>query len=283
MMVAIFLILINTTGYEFMLVDPVAHRVGMGCAVFGDGFTAHYNPGGLGFTEDTYYSASYLNYIADTHFGYLGYEHNQIGVGIRYFNSGSIKKTDESGTELGSFAAHFIDINAGKGFIFKTVGLGVSIRGVYELIDTMYSIGAGLDFGALYIFPEQEIQIGLTIKNLGAGVKSFIEESELFPIEFCMGGVKRFPQGWFGMDIVKPSVQNLGWKIGGEYYITRYFVLRGAYNSLSTSMKTGSGLDFLVGLSVGIAVKKDRLSVDYSYSPYFDLGRGHRITIRIGG
>jgi len=69
----ILLILINTTGYEFMLVDPVAHRIGMGCALFGDGFTLHYNPGGLGFSDDTYYSSSYLNYIAGTHLGYLGY------------------------------------------------------------------------------------------------------------------------------------------------------------------------------------------------------------------
>jgi hypothetical protein len=277
-------ILITSIGFEYLNVDPVAHRVGMGYALFGDGYSVHYNPGGLAFSSETYYSTSYLNYIGGTHFGFLGYERNQIGLGIRYFYSGSMKKTDEFGNEYGSFGAHFIDVNFGKGFFYKDIGLGVSIKAVYANIDTLYSLGAGVDIGALYILPDPAIQIGLAVKNIGTGIKPFVDVRETFPYEINISGIKRFPQGWVGLDIVKPALTGFGIKIGGTYSITSLFSLKASYNSLLSSMRTGSnGLDILAGLTVGFAVMTNTLVIDYSYSPYFDLGGGHRISLRLGG
>lgn len=277
-------ILVTTIGFEYLSMDPVAHRVGMGYALFGDGYSVHYNPGGLAFAWDTYYSASYLNYIAGTHFGYIGYERNQIGVGVRYLYSGSMKKTDEWGNEYGSFGAHFIDINLGKGFFYKDVGLGIALKGVYANIDTFYSLGAGIDIGALYIISEHEIQIGLAVKNIGYGIKPFIDNKEMFPYEITVGGSKQFAQGWVGLDIVKPALVNFGIRIGGAYSITPIFSLKASYNTLLSSMRTGSnGLDILAGLTAGFAVTVNQLFINYSYSPYFDLGGGHRISVSVGG
>jgi hypothetical protein len=275
--------LLTTIGFEYLSVDPIAHRVGMGHALFSDGYSIYYNPGGLAYTFEPYYSASYLNYVAGTHFGYLGYEQNQIGVGVKYFYSGVMKKTDEFGNEHGTFGAHFIDVSVGKGFFYKDAGLGVSIKGVYESIDTLYSVGAGVDFGALYIFSEPEIQIGLAVKNLGYGVKPFIDSKEIFPYEICFGGIKQFPDGWIGLDIVKPAWPNFGLKIGGAYFVTSMFTLKASYNTLLSSISRGEGLDFLAGLTVGCAINANRIFINYSYSPYFDLGGCHRISVSLGG
>lgn len=283
MSIIVFIVVANI-GFEYLSVDPIAHRVGMGYAQFGDGYSVHYNPGGLAYELGAYYSASYLNYIAGTHFGYLGYENNQIGIGIRYFNGGSLKKTDELGQEYGSFGVHFLDLNIGKGFFYKDVGLGISVKGVYANIDTLYSLGAGVDVGALYILPEPEIQIGLAIKNIGRGIKPFIESKELFPYEINIGGIKRFADGWFGLDIVKPALMNVGLRIGGAYSVIPNFDLKASYNSLLSSIRTGSsGLEFLAGLTVGFALKTNKIFVNYSYSPYFDLGECHRLSLSIGG
>jgi len=277
-------VLVTTIGFEYLSVDPVAHRVGMGYGLFGDGYSVHYNPGGLAFSSNTYYSASYLNYFGGTHFGFLGYECKQIGVGIRYFYSGTMKKTDEVGSEYGSFGAHFIDVNFGKGFFYKDIGLGASIKGVYTNIDTLYSLGAGLDIGAIYILSEYEIQIGVAVKNIGYGVKPFIETKEIFPYEINLGAIKQFTQGWVGLDIVKPALTGFGLRIGGAYSVTQIFVLKASYNSLLSSIRTGSnGLDIIAGMTIGFAIKANRLLIDYAYSPYFDLGGGHRISISLGG
>lgn len=276
--------LVTNIGFEHLTVDPVAHRVGMGYAQFGDGYSVHYNPAGLAYGLGSYYSASYLNYICDTHFGYLGFERGQIGVGIRYFNSGSMKKTDELGIEEGSFGVHFIDLNLGKGFFYKDIGFGISVKGVYANIDTLTSLGAGVDIGVLYILPEPEIQIGLAVKNIGSGLKPFIESNESFPYEVNLGAIKRFSDGWFGLDIVKPALMDFGVRVGGSYSVIANFNLKASYNTLLSSVSTGSsGFDFLAGLTVGFAVNTNTICLNYSYSPYFDLGGGHRISVSIGG
>jgi len=279
----IIILLIAVTGFEYMLVDPIAQRVGMGYGLGGDGHSVHYNPAGLAYTIETQYSVSYFNYIAETHFGFLGFEHKQIGLGIRYFYSGRMKKTDIQGNEYGSFGTHFIDLNIGKGFFYKNIGVGGSVKGVYENIDSLFSFGGGLDFGVLYILTEKSVQIGCAIKNLGYSIIPFIEE-ESFPYEIDVGVVKRFPQGWVGLDIVKPTFTNLGARLGGEYSLNPIFILRISYNTMLSSMRTGeSGLDFLTGVTVGFAIRKGALQINYAYAPYFVLGNGHRITINIGG
>ncbi len=280
----VFLLVPNIIGYEYLSVDPVAHRVGMGYAQFGDGYNVHYNPAGLAYALGSYYSACYLNYIGDTHFGYLGYERGQVGVGFRYLNGGTMKKTDEFGAEYGSFGVHYIDINLGKGFFYKDVGLGFSIKGVYANIDTLYSLGVGVDVGALYVVPDPEIQVGLAIKNIGSGIKPFDESKESFPYEINVGVVKRFADGWLGLDMVKPALIGIGARFGGAYSVIPNFALKASYTTLLSSMKTGSsGFDFLAGLTVGFTLNTNKICVSYSYSPYFDLGGGHRISVSLGG
>lgn len=280
----IILLLIATIGFEHMLVDPVAHRVGMGYAQFGDGYSIHYNPGGLAYNMGTYYSACYLSYIGGTHFGYVGYEHNQTGVGIRYFNGGSIKRTDELGMESGTFSVHFIDMTIGKGLFFKDIGLGIALKGVYARIDTLAAIGIGADIGALYIIPDPEIQIGFAVKNIGTGVKAYIDQNETLPYEINLGVMKQFVGGWVGLDIVKPALMNFGIRIGGSFSVTRLFDVKASYNSLLSSIRTGNnGLDFLAGVTAGFALNTGKFCIDYSYSPYFDLGGCHRLSVSLGG
>ncbi|KPK63840.1 hypothetical protein AMJ83_05155 [candidate division WOR_3 bacterium SM23_42] len=281
-MLATIISLIATVGFEFLSVDPVAQRTGMGYALHGDGYDVHYNPGGLAFSDNTHYSISYLNYFDGTHFGYLGYERSQLGVGLRYFYSGSMKKVDELEQEYGTFGVYHIDINVGKGFVYKSFGLGVSIKGAYASIDTLNAIGIGADIGAMYRIPEPDIHVGLSVKNIGYGVKPFIESRETFPYEITLSAAKIMDVGWFGLDLVKPALLGFGVRFGGAYYVNPILHLKASYSTLLSAIRT-EGLGFLAGLTVGLGVRKDRLLVNYSYSPYFDLGGGHRISISFGG
>ncbi|MEO0185592.1 MAG: hypothetical protein ABIL20_07320 [candidate division WOR-3 bacterium] len=279
----ILLFLMAISGFEYLLVDPIAERVGMGYALCGDGHNVYYNTAGLNLNVSTSYSASYLNYIAGTHFGYIDYESNILGVGIRYFYSGKIKKTDPMGQELGDFSTNFIDLSIGKGFAMSEVMVGVSGKLVYEQIDTLYALGVGTDIGALYFLPQENIQLGITLKNLGISAKPFVSEKELFPYEINLGIARRFDSGWFGLDIVRPALISFGIRVGGEYELSKLFALRASYNSLLSQVKTDNGLDFFAGITLGFAVTKGVLKINYSYTPYFTLGQAHKLTIRIGG
>lgn len=281
-MPVIVVMLISTVGFEFLSVDPVAHRTGMGYALHGDGYDVHYNPGGLAFSDNTQYSVSYLNYFSGTHFGYLGYERKQVGVGVRYFYSGSMKKVDALGQEYGSFGVHHIDISAGKGFYYKELGLGVSIKVVYTSIDTLNALGFGVDVGAMYNLQDPGVQLGLSVKNIGYGIKPFVDTRETFPYEITLGAAKVLDVGWFGLDLVKPALMGFGVRVGGAYYVNSFLNVRASYSTLLSSIRA-EGLGFLAGFTVGLGVRKDRLVIDYTYSPYFDLGGGHRISIAFGG
>jgi len=275
--------LIASIGFEYLQVDPVAQRAGMGYALGADGYSVQYNPSGLCYSSEAYYSASYLNYIGGTHFGFLGYEKNQIGLGIRYFYSGSIKKTDALGNDFGSFCTNFIDLTFGKGFFYNDIGLGASLKLVYENIDSLFSLGGGVDIGGMYFLTDANIQIGLAIKNLGTCIKPFIDQKESMPYEINLGVAKRLEDGWVGVDLVKPALIDFGLRIGGEYSLNPLFSIKASYNTIQSSMRTGNGGDILTGIMVGFAIRKNSLLINYVYAPYFDLGGGHRISISRGG
>ncbi|MEO0106749.1 MAG: hypothetical protein ABIL70_07820 [candidate division WOR-3 bacterium] len=275
--------LITTIGFEYLLVDPIAGRGGMGYGLGGDGYSLFYNPAGLALNGGNYYSISYLNYIGGTHFGYLGLEKKQLGLGVRYFNSGRIKKTNAQGEELGYFSTNFIDFNLGKGIIISDFLIGGAMKLVYEKIDTLYSCGIGCDIGVLYFFLTENIQAGFTLKNIGTTIKPFIEEKERLPYELDLGVVRKFNSGWLGVDLVKPGLLNFGVRIGCEYELTSIFGLKVTYTSLLSQIKQQTGMDFLTGINVGFEIKKAPLVINYMYTPYFSLGQGHRITLKLGG
>lgn len=281
-MQVIVLILASAFGFEFLAVDPVAHRTGMGHALYGDGYDVHYNPAGLAFGENTHYSASYLNYFAGTHFGYLGYERKQLGAGIRYFNSGRMNLTDSLGEVQGTFGVSHIDLTVGKGFVYNDIGLGASVKGVYSSIDTVNTLGFGLDIGAVYSLIEPGIDLGLSVKNIGFGLKPYVDSTEMFPFEITLSGVKLLEAGWFGLDLVKPALLGFGARIGGAYYVSSFLQLKASYSTLLSAVRS-EGLGFIAGLTLGVGIRKDRLYLDYTYSPYFDLGGGHRISVGFGG
>ncbi len=275
--------LFMATGFEYLLIDPVAERAGMGYGLCGDGYSINYNPAGIVLTENPCYSISYLNYMCGTHFGYLGYERKEFGLGIKYFYSGRIKKTDALGSELGYFSANFIDANIGKAFYFKDFFVGASLKLGYEKIDTLFAGGLGVDIGCLYFLSAENIQIGLGLKNIGMTIKPFIDEKERFPYEINLGIVKRFEAGWVGLDLVKSELFNFVWRLGGKYEINPIFALKASYNSLFSQMKIGTGIDFLTGIGIGFEITKAPLKINYFYTPFFTLGHGHRISIKLGG
>jgi hypothetical protein len=193
-----------------------------------------------------------------------------------------MKKVDELGQEYGTFGVHHIDLNVGKGFFYKDIGVGVSVKAVYSNIDTLNALGIGADIGAIYKIPDPGVQLGFSVKNIGYGIKAFIESRETFPYEITLSAAKMFEAGWFGIDLVKPALLGFGARIGGAYYVNSLLHLKASYSTLLSAIRS-EGLGFLAGFTIGMGIRKDRLLFDYSYSPYFDLGGGHRISISFGG
>lgn len=278
------LVLVSTIGFEHLLVDPVAQRGGMGYALANDGYSLLYNPAGLAGADRTYFTASYLNYIGGTHFGFLGWEKPALGLGLRYFNAGTMKKTDALGNEYGTFGANFLDLCVGKGLRIRDVDCGITARFQYAQIDSLYALGAGLDIGVMYALSASGITFGAAAKNLGQGFKAFVSENDMMPYEITVAAAKQFPdQSWIALDIVKPALTGIGVRVGGEFRLFDAFGLVVSYSSLLSDMRTQTGLDIITGTTLGFNFRRDQLTIAYTYAPYFVLGDGHRLSVRFGG
>ncbi len=278
-MIAILLIL-QAVGFEFLSVDPVARRNQGGIGVLGDGYEIIYNPAALAWSESRISTISYFNYIGGTHFGQLGHQMKSIGIAAKYFNGGTLKRTDNMGNELSTFGVNFIDLAAGKAFATsEKFGLGAAVKFQYERIDTFTSLGGGIDIGSLYKINDK-INVGAVVKNLGVGIKPFIEEREMLPLEFGIGGVINWSKSNLFADIYIPIEGKPNVRIGYEDWLLENLALKGGFNSKLFEVKTATGpLDLITGFNLGIGLKIQSFCFDYLFTPYGELGFTHRISL----
>ncbi len=278
----IILLVVQTVGFEFLSVDPVARRLQGGIGITGDGYELNYNPAALAFNERQISTISYFNYIGGTHFGQVGHKIKQFGVMAKYFNGGSLKHTDNMGNELqpATFGVNFIDLTVGAGFKFHSkFGLGADLKFQYERIDTFTALGMGMDAGAYYQVSER-IKTGSILKNLGYGIKPFIKEHEMLPFEFGIGGVIDWPKSSLFIDGYLPVVGKPNGRIGYEYWLVNQFSLKIGYNSKLLEVKTGEGaIDLIAGMNGGFGVKVGNFIFDYLITPYGELGLTHRLSL----
>lgn len=71
-------------------------------------------------------------------------------------------------------------------------------------------------------------------------------------------------------DAVSPNDNDTYFCAGAEFHLGDLVVLRGGYTS---------GQDTGEGYTAGVGFNTSRLSVDYAYVPYGDLGDTHRVSL----
>ena len=165
------------TAAAFLTIDPGARYQAMGGAqvALTDGINAdNLNPAALGYLKRTEVSASYLSYfegvyLTDTA---LGIPVRSLGIyGLRYImlNSGSITKTDDNASNIGSFTAQDAAIEplwAAK--VTDNLSVGSGLKYISQSIDDSnggaFAIDAGVIYSALY---DNRLDLGLVLRDFG--------------------------------------------------------------------------------------------------------------------
>jgi len=220
---------------------------------------------------------SYLSYLAGTHLGGFEFCENkgktQYGIYLHYFNSGSIKKTDEYGEEYGEYLYSSISLVPLFAYKLGKGKIGLETRLSYAFCDTLYSLGIG---GSLMGMAEVNIfRIGSGIKNLDFILKPFYQSRTIQKPEILVE---------FSADLTKPlnlsesdganinlgisnSDVGISFHTGTEVKIKNLLIFRLGYNSF----KEG----FLTGFSFGLEIKKEPVIFSYGFLPYKELGNAH--------
>jgi len=279
----------GTTGFDFLRITPTAREAALGGAAVG----AAPSPLGFWFSPAHALSAEsprahvgYLNYVAGIHIGSAAYSQpvgadKGVGFGVVYLNSGTMKRTNDRGDELGTFGVSFADVNlSGAMRLGEGLAVGVGLQGLYGSIDTFFTMGLAGNVGATYRLPVDGLTAGLAVKNLGLQLKAFQTGRDPLPIDFGLGlGYQPNPSLNLALDVHKPIDNRVSVRAGVEGWIADLLALRAGYSSDGVDLKSGGGSDILAGLSTGLGVRYRGYELDYCFIPMVSLGMAHRISL----
>lgn len=284
----------GTAGFEFLHITPTAREAAIAGATLARaespmGFW--YSPAHAGLAGCQQGQLGYLNYVAGIHVGSAGYSQaltgdKGIGVGIVYLNSGTMKRTDPLGNELGSFGVSYADLNvSGSWRLSEMFTVGLGLQGLYGSIDTFFTAGLAGNVGATAAIPIEGIDglsAGIVARNLGYQVKAFQDGRDPMPVEFG-GGLSYAPNPSLNLnlDVLKPVDNRLVVRGGIEGWIGDMVVLRAGYSTLGDDLRTGGGTDIIAGITTGLGIRYGNYQLDYAFIPMVELGLAHRLSLAI--
>jgi hypothetical protein len=282
---------VGTTAYSFLKIDVGARSTAMGGAFVGlsdDAAALYFNPAGLVKMEKRSFYTTYNNYITDIQSGFLGYVHPysedlRLGVSISYFNFGSITRTDQLGTDLGTFGASdfAVALSLAK-LINPNLSLGATGKFIYEKIEDYSSDALAMDLGFFYMFKDGRTHVGAVGQNIGTQLKGHTKShKDPLPISIRMGvshQMRELPLT-VALDGTHPFDNDIFFNLGGEFTGLKPLFLRIGWSSFGENYKTDSDKDNLAGFAAGFGVTWKVYRFDYAYSSYADLGGVHKISV----
>ncbi len=285
---------VGTSGFDFIRIAPTAREAAMGAAALARATSPMnfwYNPAHAARNNNQQAHFGYVSYVAGIHIGSAAFtqplEQNKgIGVGVVYLNSGSMKRTDERGNELGTFGVSYADLNVSGGWqLADFVAVGAGIQGLYGSIDTFFTVGLAGNVAANFSFPGSAVEglsASVAARNAGITIKPYNTQRDPLPLSFGAGLAYELNNAVrFGLDITKPLDNQVQVSAGVEGWIGEVLALRTGYSSLGPDLRSGGGSDILAGLSTGLGIRYRGYQLDYCFTPMVQLGMAHRLSLAL--
>lgn len=259
-----------------------AAMAGAFTAIADDVNTVFWNPAGIVRVLRTELMAVHTEFIQgfrDEYFAFCAPFSAQDALGFNFYFSyiDSLEKTTFASAESSVFSSYDACLSLAWSRAFnKYYAAGLSLKGLYQVIDTYSAWSIACDLGFLITGLVPNLTAGLTIKNLGKPIR-FIEKSSLLPMLAEAGAAYRLFNNTLlvSLAICKPWQQEMVFKAGAEYNLEETIFFRAGYKYA----QFGNDLGPLSGLSCGLGADISEYKVSYAYAPYTGLGDIHRISI----
>jgi hypothetical protein len=283
----------GTTTAQFLKVASGARCVALGeaCAALTDDATAmDWNPAGLIKIKKHSVTLMHAPHLAGAYADFLSYaeragEVGSWGASLKYMNYGAIKRTNSAGVETGNFTPYDLSLNVGfatyiTGFKkepeerFVLGAAGKIVRS--QLLDSDNTVSADIGILFPYLF-ENRLQLALSAQNI-MGTLRYDKFEDPLPLILRLGSALRV-NTYFLLtgDIVAVRDNYPFLAAGGEFKAglgkdTDLF-LRSGLNTRAAADTGG-----LRNLTFGAGLRRGAYSIDYSFSPFGELGSVHRIS-----
>lgn len=266
------------------------------------------NPALLDSAEGDALSAHYLNFPGDIQFATVGYgwqpvEGWRAALGLQFANYGEFEAYDEVGFPLGTFQASEFALTAALGAKKGVFRYGVSIKLMGSVLESYQAYALAGDLGLGYHHPERDLVIAITAKQVGAVLRSYLEESPVrLPADLRLGlsyKAENMPVRFHltARNLIydtDPSFIDPVIGINEERFSERLFkrLVVSAEVLVHESLELRAGYNYLVrqefadfsgrglgGISGGLLFRAPRFALSYALSAYRVAGSAHLLGI----
>lgn len=289
---------------SFLKFSPSPRGTGMGEAytsITEDAYSAWWNPAGLAGVEGPELAATYNDSMEDVTNQYLSVAYpmrygSTLGLNITRLGMAPFQGYDAQGTKISKVESSDIAVGGAYGRSLlkdeierSVLNVGAGVKLISEKLDKAAANTAALDLGAVYYIrpanywlskaPAQEFRVAMVIRNIGPGLK-FDKRTSPLPMAATLGGSWHSHPGGsasliLSLDQTYANDEKYYAAFGAEYVAFQLLSLRAGYR---TGQAIGSGL------RVGVGFRLSIMDIDYSMSPYGDLGSMHKlgVSMRLG-
>ena len=268
---------------------------------------AFYNPATINEKMHNRLSANYGSYYGEVSYGTAAYAYTYdrhlqtFHAGISYVNYGTFEGRDELGNLTSDFTGSEAALSLGYAYNLPWTDMyvGANAKLISSTLESYNSWGAAVDLGFLYVDVDNDINYGLTVRNLGFQIKPYQDTNEKLPLAIDAGISQlmlHVPIRWHvtlenlqqwniafsnpnraegsldgGSKEEKVSFFNNALRhliLGAELFPEKGFNIRLGYN-----FRRGEELRIVdqrnfSGISVGFGLRFGKVKFDYSYSRY---------------
>ena len=285
------------SGASFLKISPSPRASGMGesfASVSEDAYSPWWNPAGLGALERAEAAATHNASLEDVTHQYLS-----AAYPLRYGSAAALSLTrlsvspfrgyDALGTPTGNVESSDLALGAAYGRALlkdeierPVLSAGAGLKLISEKLAGVSANTAALDLGAIYYIRPSgywakkarapELRAALVIRNIG--------RSAPLPLSVTAGASwQSYPKGdsrlIISLDQTISNDENYYAALGAEYEAMQLLAVRCGYR---TGQDIGSGFRFGLGFRLSV------VDIDYSLSPYGELGAMHKfgVSMRFG-
>lgn len=255
-------------------------------------------------------SFNYLNYMADIGLSSLTYVRDienlgTFGAGLVYMNYGQIDGYDEAGYESGIFMANEFAFTAGGSHKLGNFTLGTNVKLAGSNIASFKASALLFDMGGVFSHPEQDLKIGMMVKNIGFVLRPYVENIPVnLPLDVQIGisykpehapmrlsltafnlyrrNIAYFdPQSRFANNEEPGKFDNIfrHFSFGTEFILSKNVNLRAGYNHLIRKELKLEQHGGLAGFSFGMLFRMKAFEFSYSNQVYHVAGGAHHFGI----
>lgn len=290
----------EVVGAAFLKIGAGARAAAMGnayTALAGDDVNALYwNPAGLGSLKKMELGFTHAQWLLDTRYNFAAFSlpvngasygfddlKGSFAVGVMDLSvdgidSRAADRSAQPGIDAGDRA-----FMIGTGINHRPSGLnaGLGVKYIQSEIADYNAQTFAIDLGMLYKLHVSRLplKVGFSARNLGPGLK-FINQRDPLPTTLTLGlgsAINHTLNLAFDMNYhVHESRMSFG--LGTEVTPVRFMALRAGYMQVAASSGKASGFAGLGGLGGGFGLKLRRYQLDYTFTPFGELGNTQRLS-----